>query len=87
MNYGFKAVEFFPGNVCAFKLDYFDSDLTYSGPVADAALGLLINCDAVIIDLRDNSGGSPATSEPASSRSETSGGRWAGTPTRCGGTP
>ena len=58
MNYGFKAIQFFPGNVCALKFDYFDAFLAYSGPVVDAALGSLVNCDAVILDLRENGGGS-----------------------------
>ncbi|HYE46865.1 MAG TPA: S41 family peptidase [Caulobacter sp.] len=62
-NYGFKKVEMLPGGVGYIQLNQFvgfagDGD----GPkaAADAALTLLANADALIIDLRDNGGGSPA---------------------------
>ena len=58
MNYGFKAVQFFNGNVCSLKFDYFDVFLGYSGPIVDASMASLKNCDAVILDLRENTGGS-----------------------------
>jgi len=58
MNFGFKAVQFFNGNVCHLKFDYFDAFLAYSSPIVDASLASLKNCDAVIIDLRENTGGS-----------------------------
>lgn len=58
MNYGFKSVQFFNGNVCSLKFDYFDAFLGYSGPIVDASMASLKNCDAVILDLRENTGGS-----------------------------
>ena len=59
MNYGFKTVQFLNGNVGYLKFDYFDSYLDYSGPVVDASMAFFKNCDALIMDLRDNGGGSP----------------------------
>jgi retinol-binding protein 3 len=61
MNYGFNKTEFFPGNIGYIKFDYFDSYLDYSGPVIDASFGFLKNSDAIIIDLRGNSGGASST--------------------------
>jgi hypothetical protein len=58
MNFGFKAVQFLNGNVCHLKFDYFDAFLDYSSPTVDASFASLKNCDAVIIDLRENTGGS-----------------------------
>src|SRR6266566_2030946 len=58
MNFGFKSVQFFNGNVCSLKFDYFDSYLAYSSPILDALMASLKNCDAVILDLRENTGGS-----------------------------
>ena len=58
MNFGFKAVQFFNGNVCNLKFDYFDAFLDYSSPIVDASFASLKNCDAVILDLRENTGGS-----------------------------
>ncbi len=58
MNYGFKAVQFLNGNVCSLKFDYFDAFLAYSSPIVDASFASLKNCDAVILDLRENTGGS-----------------------------
>jgi len=40
------------------KFDYFDSYLAYSSPILDASMASLKNCDAVILDLRENTGGS-----------------------------
>lgn len=57
MNYGFKNVQFLNGNVGYLKFDYFDAYLDYSSPVVDASMAFLKNCDALIIDLRDNGGG------------------------------
>lgn len=67
-NYGFGLVEHLPGNVGYIRLDYFcDFDLSDSGAKAPparktalAALALVENSDAVIVDLRQNGGGSPA---------------------------
>jgi len=58
MNFGFKAVQFLNGNVCHLKFDYFDAFLAYSSPIVDASFASLKNCDAVILDLRENTGGS-----------------------------
>lgn len=62
-NYGFSKVELLPGGIGYIRLDQF-SDFTAEGDpakaAADAALALVANADALIIDLRDNGGGSPA---------------------------
>lgn len=58
MNFGFKAVQFLNGNIGYLKFDYFDAYLDYSSPVVDASMSFFKNSDAVIIDLRDNGGGS-----------------------------
>lgn len=58
MNFGFKNVQFFNGNIGYLKLDYFDSYLDYSTPVDDASMAFFKNSDALIIDLRENGGGS-----------------------------
>lgn len=57
MNYGFRSVQFLNGNIGYLKFDYFDAYLDYSTPVVDASMSFLKNCDAIIIDLRDNGGG------------------------------
>jgi hypothetical protein len=57
MNFGFKNVQFLNGNIGYLKFDYFDAYLDYSSPVVDSSMSFLKNCDAVIIDLRDNTGG------------------------------
>lgn len=58
MNYGFKNAQFLNGNIGYLKLDYFDSYLDYSSSVAEASMSFFKNSDALIIDLRDNGGGS-----------------------------
>jgi hypothetical protein len=58
MNFGFRGVQFFNGNICTLKFDYFDSYLAYSSPIVDASMASLKNCEAVILDLRENTGGS-----------------------------
>lgn len=57
MNYGFRNVQFLNGNIGYLKFDYFDAYLDYSSPFVDAAMAFFKNCDALIIDLRDNGGG------------------------------
>lgn len=57
-NYGFVTAERLPGNVGYLKLDRF-VPLDYSRPTALQALGFLASTEAMIIDLRDNIGGSP----------------------------
>jgi len=58
-NFGFKKVERFTGNVGYLKFNRF-SGYPEAGDVAIAALNFLANSDALIIDLRDNGGGSPS---------------------------
>lgn len=62
-NYGFRAVERLPGNVALVNMGFFAD---FEGPddpakvAADAVMALTAGADAVIFDLRDNGGGSPA---------------------------
>jgi hypothetical protein len=66
-NYGIDAVERLPGNIGYVRLSYFAQfDRTLTGDktpparrAAEAALALIQTTDAVIFDLRGNSGGSP----------------------------
>lgn len=55
-NFGFVKAERLAGNVGYLKFDYFDYP-EIAGPTATAAMNFVANCDAVIIDLRDNRGG------------------------------
>ncbi|HKK20854.1 MAG TPA: S41 family peptidase [candidate division Zixibacteria bacterium] len=58
-NFGFYKVEHLPGNIGYLDLrGFYDAD--NAGPTAVAAMNLLANSDAVIIDLRQNGGGSPS---------------------------
>jgi len=57
-NYGFKELKLLEGNVGYLKLDFFSS-LRSAGETCVAAMNYLANADAVILDLRSNSGGSP----------------------------
>jgi hypothetical protein len=62
-NYGFRSVEVLPGNVAVINMGYFAHFQSADGPAknaADAAMTLASGADAVIFDLRDNGGGSPA---------------------------
>jgi hypothetical protein len=56
-NFGFRRVEILPGNIGYLELTEF-ADATFGGETAAAAMNLLGNCDALIIDLRKNPGGS-----------------------------
>jgi hypothetical protein len=64
-NYGFRKVEILPGDIGYIALDQF-APIDPSNPkdpargTADAVLATIANTQAVIIDLRDNGGGSPA---------------------------
>lgn len=58
-NYGFKQVKVLEGNVGYLDLHGF-VDTKYAGKTAVAAMGFLANTDAIIIDLRNNGGGSPS---------------------------
>lgn len=57
-NYGFEQVSHLPGNIGYLKLNMFH-DGAESEPTAAAAMNFLANSDALIIDLRENGGGSP----------------------------
>lgn len=58
-NFMFEKLEILPGNVGYLKLNGFP-DTKFSGSTAAAAMNFLANCDALIIDLRENGGGSPS---------------------------
>lgn len=58
-NFGFNKVEILEGNIGYLDLRSF-SDTEYAGETAVAAMNFLSNTDAIIIDLRQNGGGSPA---------------------------
>lgn len=58
-NFGFKKVEILPGNIGLIDLqNFYESDI--AGPTAVAAMNLVSNCRALIIDLRENGGGDPS---------------------------
>jgi hypothetical protein len=57
-NFGVRKVEILPGNVGYLDLRFFPP-ATAGGPTAIAAMGVLGNADAVIVDLRQNGGGDP----------------------------
>src|SRR5438105_2308509 len=59
MNFGFEKVERLSGNVGYLKLNGFMEPQTGAGEIAAAAMNFLSNTDALIIDLRQNGGGSP----------------------------
>ena len=61
-NFGFKKVELLDGNIGYIDLRFF-SDARYAAPTAIAALNLVAYCDALIIDLRANTGGQPSMSQ------------------------
>jgi len=58
-NFAFRKIEIMPGNVGYLKLDGFN-EATWAGATAIAAMNFLANCGAIIIDLRENGGGSPS---------------------------
>ena len=58
-NFQFKKLEIMDGNVGYMKLNGFN-DTSLSGPTAIAAMNFLAHTDALIIDLRENGGGSPS---------------------------
>lgn len=58
-NFQFKKIEILPGNVGYLKFNAF-VHAPLSGPTATAALNFLAHTDALIIDLRENGGGSPS---------------------------
>jgi len=58
-NYGFREVSILPGNVGYIDLRLF-FDAAVGGETATAALNFIKHTDAVIIDVRQNSGGAPS---------------------------
>nr|MBN2276187.1 S41 family peptidase [candidate division Zixibacteria bacterium] len=58
-NFDFIKVEWMPGNIGYMKFNSFN-EASLAGETAASALGFLAHCDALIIDLRDNGGGSPS---------------------------
>lgn len=58
VNFGFKEIKVLSGNVGYLDLRQF-AGTRYAGETAVAAMNFLANCDALIVDLRNNGGGSP----------------------------
>jgi hypothetical protein len=58
-NFNFRRIEILGGNVGYLRFDSF-VPAEYSGATAIAAMNFLAHCDALIIDLRNNGGGSPS---------------------------
>jgi hypothetical protein len=58
VNCGFVKAEHLPGNVGYVKFNFF-ADPEVCGPTASAAMSFVANSDALIVDLRENGGGSP----------------------------
>lgn len=58
-NFAFERVEILPGNIGYLKLNGFVPP-EFGAEAAGAAFQFLANCDALIIDLRENGGGDPA---------------------------
>ena len=58
-NFGFKAIEILPGNIGYIDLRQF-APTELAGETASAAMNFLAGTDAIIFDLRQNGGGSPA---------------------------
>lgn len=58
-NFGFKEVKIMPGNIGYLDLRSF-SNVEYAGETAVSAMNFLSHTAAIIIDLRNNGGGSPA---------------------------
>lgn len=58
-NYMFKKVEVLPGNIGYLPFNLFVDDIAAAKPTITAAFKFLANTAALIIDLRENMGGSP----------------------------
>ncbi len=58
-NYAFTKVEILPGNIGYFTFNVFVDDVKSAKSTISSALKFLSNTSAIIIDLRDNYGGSP----------------------------
>nr|WP_298793974.1 S41 family peptidase [uncultured Allomuricauda sp.] len=59
-NYGFREVRILDGNIGYLNLTGFSNVDEEAGAAAQAAMNFLSNADALIIDLRQNGGGSPS---------------------------
>jgi hypothetical protein len=59
-NFGFTKVEILPGNIGYVKFNGFVGYLDEARPTITGAFRFVANTKAIIIDLRDNGGGSPA---------------------------
>jgi hypothetical protein len=57
-NFAFRKTEILPGNIGYVKFDGF-SGVKEAEPTAAAAMNFVAHCDALILDLRENGGGSP----------------------------
>jgi len=57
-NFGFERVERLQNNIGYLKFNHF-APAEYAGGTAVAAMNFLANCNAIIIDLRENGGGNP----------------------------
>jgi hypothetical protein len=57
-NHGFKETRILDGNIGYLKFNFFSADQE-AFRVAVGAMAFLANCDALIIDLRENGGGNP----------------------------
>ncbi len=58
VNCGFEKTEVMPNNVGYLKFDFF-GDVEVCGPIATREMTKLADVDALVIDLRENGGGSP----------------------------
>ncbi len=58
VNFGFREIKILSGNIGYLDLRQF-AGTKYAGETAVAAMNFLANCDALIVDLRNNGGGSP----------------------------
>jgi len=58
-NYAFTKVEILPGNIGYLPFNVFVDDIESAKPTISSALRFLSNTSAIIIDLRENYGGSP----------------------------
>lgn len=58
-NFMFKKVELLPGNIGYLPFNIFVEHVKEAKPIIASALGFLANSSAIIIDLRENTGGEP----------------------------
>ena len=58
-NFMFKKVELLPGNIGYLPFNVFVEFIEEAKPIIASALGFLANASAIIIDLRENTGGEP----------------------------